>query len=116
MIFPNLKKDYIESQLTPELKAINLSDTSEADFEYICKFYEENSFTQKEKNICDFHYFKSYAKKSLRLYACSDKIIYPIEMLAILDERKLISHKYKFLFKNEEILQNVHKIYTLNNH
>lgn len=58
--------------------------------------------------------FKRYAKKSLRLYACSDKIIYPIEMLAILDERKLISRKYKFLFKNEEILQNVQKIYILN--
>ena len=58
--------------------------------------------------------FKRYAKKSLRLYACSDKIVYPIEMLAVLDERKLIKQKYKFLFKNEEILQNLQKIYNLN--
>ncbi len=59
--------------------------------------------------------FKRCAKKSLRLYACSDKIVYPLEMLGILDERKLIKQKYKFLFKNEEILQNLHKIYNLNN-
>lgn len=58
--------------------------------------------------------FKRYAKKSLRLYACSDKIVYPLEMLAVLDDRKLIKQKYKFLFKNEEILQNMQKIYTLN--
>ncbi len=58
--------------------------------------------------------FKTHAKKSLKLYACSDKIIYPLEMLAVLDERKIIKQKYKFLFKNEEILQNVQNIYILN--
>lgn len=58
--------------------------------------------------------FKKRAKKALRLYVGNDKIVYPIEMLAVLDERNLIKQKYKFLFKNEEILQNIEKIYNLN--
>lgn len=58
--------------------------------------------------------FKQNAKRSLRLYACKEKVIYPIEMIAVLDERETIKHRYKFLFKNEEILENLQKIYNLN--
>ena len=58
--------------------------------------------------------FKRKAKRALRLYADKTQIVYPIEMLAILDQRKFIANKYKFLFKNEDILNNLKKIYNLN--
>lgn len=73
-----------------------------------------NKFTVVPEYFSIYKSFKMRAKKSLRIYACSDKIVYPIEMLAVLDERKLIANKYKFLFKNDEILQNINKIYNLN--
>lgn len=58
--------------------------------------------------------FKKHAKKSLRLFADSNEIVYPILMLGVLDERNLIALKYKYLFKNEEILNKLRKIYILN--
>ncbi len=58
--------------------------------------------------------FRTLAKRSIKLVACQERVIYPLEMLAFLDERNLIRNKYKFLYKNEEILQNVQKIYNLN--
>lgn len=58
--------------------------------------------------------FKKHAKKALRLYADSETIIFPIEMIAILDNRNLLKNKYKILFKNEEILNRLQKIYNLN--
>lgn len=58
--------------------------------------------------------FKRKAKRSLRLFLDSEKIVYPILMLGVLDERNLICHKYKLLYKNEEILQKLKKIYILN--
>ena len=58
--------------------------------------------------------FKRYSKKSLRLFVGENKIVYPIEMLAILDERHLINKYYKLIYKNEEILNNLQKIYILN--
>lgn len=73
-----------------------------------------NKFEVVPEYYSMYNEFKKRAKKSLRLYACEGKIIYPIEMLAVLDERNLIKQKYKFLFKNEEILQNIQKIYNLN--
>lgn len=58
--------------------------------------------------------FKKYAKRSIRLFASKERVVYPIEMLGILDARNLLAKKYKFLFKNEEILNNLQKIYNLN--
>lgn len=58
--------------------------------------------------------FKVLAKKSMRLYLNKNSICYPIEMLAVLDRRNKIAKDYKFLFKNEEILTNLTKIYKLN--
>ena len=58
--------------------------------------------------------FKKQAKKSLRFFADSEEIVYPILMLGVLDERNLIKQKYKFLYKNEEILLKFKKIYNLN--
>ena len=58
--------------------------------------------------------FKRHAKKCLKLYVYEDKIVNPIEMLAILDERFLLNKNFKLLYKNEEILTNLQKIYKIN--
>ena len=58
--------------------------------------------------------FKQKAKRCLRFYVNDEKIVYPIEMLAILNEQRLIKDNYKKLFKNEEILNNIIKIYNFN--
>lgn len=58
--------------------------------------------------------FKKHARKALKIYVLEEKIIYPIEMLAILDERFLLCKYFKSLFKNEEILINLRKIYKIN--
>ena len=57
--------------------------------------------------------FKSHAKRSIRLFGNKERVVYPIEMLAVVDNRNLLAKKYKFLFKNEEILDNLQKIYNL---
>ena len=82
----------------------------------ILKEYEEklakfNEFTKIEEPFELQQKFKHYAQRSLRFYI--NKTIYPIEMLAILDRRKELKKKYKLLFKNEEIINNIKKIYTL---
>lgn len=58
--------------------------------------------------------FKKKAKKCLRLYTVYDKIVYPIEMLAVLDNRHHLNKFYKILFKNEEIVKRLAKIYKIN--
>lgn len=78
------------------------------------QLYVINKFEVVDEYFEIYKEFKKYAKKSLRLYLADDKIVYPIEMLAILDERNDIKNKYKFLFKNEEILIRFRKIYILN--
>ncbi len=57
---------------------------------------------------------KKKAKKSLRLFAGSDEFIYPILMLAILDERDELKNNYKKLYKNAEICDILSKIYKIN--
>ena len=58
--------------------------------------------------------FSKYAKKSIRLFT-DDKIVEPIQMLAILDEREKIAKQYKNFYKNDEIVQKIEKIYLLTN-
>ena len=57
---------------------------------------------------------KKKAKKSIRLFAGSEVVIYPILMLAILDEREELNKNYKKLFKNAEINAILSKIYKIN--
>lgn len=57
---------------------------------------------------------KKKAKKSIRLFAGSEEIIYPILMLAILDEREELNKNYKKLYKNAEINAILSKIYKIN--
>ena len=56
--------------------------------------------------------FKLYAKKSLKLFS-GEKIIQPIEMLAVVDNRSHLCKFYKLLHKNEEICLKLTKIYNL---
>ncbi len=58
--------------------------------------------------------FKKYAKKSLRLYTFDDAIVWPIEMLAILDKRELLVQNFKKMQRTEKNIQNIKKIYILN--
>lgn len=57
--------------------------------------------------------FKKRAKKSLRFFE-DENIVYPILMLAVLKEKLILTNNYKFLYKNEEILQKMQKIYKIN--
>ena len=57
--------------------------------------------------------FKRYAKKTIRFFS-NNNIVYPILMLAVLDERSMLENNYKFLFKNEEIDEILAKIYKIN--
>ncbi len=72
-----------------------------------------NKFDVESEYFEIYKKFKKHAKRSIRLFAGKERVVYPIEMLGVLDERNLIAKKYKFLFKNEEILNNLQKIYNL---
>ena len=85
----------------------------------ILEKYEKFLLPIHNYNVVEEYYdaylrFKKHAKKSLKLYVFNEKIIYPIEMLAILDERFLLDKYYKKLYKNEDIVKNIRKIYNLN--
>lgn len=85
----------------------------------ILEKYEKFLFGIKNYKVTDEYFeiyktFKKHAKKSLKLYADKNKIVEPIEMLAILDERFILKQNYPKLYKNDEIIKNVRKIYNLN--
>ena len=85
----------------------------------ILEKYEKFLLPIHNFNVVEEYYdaylkFKKHAKKSLKLYVFNEKIIYPIEMLAILDERFLLDKYFKKLYKNEDIVKNIRKIYILN--
>ena len=56
--------------------------------------------------------FKTRAKKSIRLFS-GEEIIYPALMLGVLNERTILKHNFKFLYKNAEIVEKLKKIYKL---
>ncbi len=72
-----------------------------------------NKFEKVFEPFDAYKKFKAYAKKSLKLFMGDEQIIYPIEMLAVIDDRGHLKHFYKLLFKNEKILENLSKIYNL---
>lgn len=57
--------------------------------------------------------FRVRVKKSLRFFD-EEKVVYPILMLAILDEKYILRKNYELLYKNVEIIENLNKIYNLN--
>lgn len=73
-----------------------------------------HNFNQVDEYYEIYLRFKRHAKKCLKFFVYEDKIVYPIEMLAILDERFIIRKYFKLLYKNDEILANLSKIYKLN--
>lgn len=87
-------------------------------FKILAKFEKKlmsiRSFKVTQEKFEMYKKFRKVAGKSLRLFE-DEKIIYPIEMLAILNEKTILEFNYKFLYKNVEITQNLQKIYTLNN-
>lgn len=79
--------------------------------------YESLLLTVKSYSECEEYYeiykkFKDRAGKATRLYR--DKIVTPLEMLAILDDREKIAKLYPKIEKTDEITANIEKIYFLN--
>ena len=56
--------------------------------------------------------FKTRAKKSIRLFF-DGEIIYPALMLGVLNEKTILKHNFKFLYKNAEIVEKLKKIYKI---
>ena len=84
----------------------------------ILKIYEKtlmpiHNYKRENEYFEIYRCFKRKAKKSIRLYQNDECFVYPAEMLAIVDNRFLLDKNYKKLFKNEEIVANIQKIYNL---
>lgn len=128
-LFESIKKD--------DLKSFSLIMLSNSDlnisfgrFPILSLLYLYSSYTilsNYEKFLLPIHNYnkvfepydayldlKKKAKKSLRLFASTDEPIYPILMLAVLDERKELENNFKKLYKNAEIVEILSKIYKIN--
>lgn len=86
-------------------------------FKILAKFEKKlmqiHDFKITQESLEMYKKFRAVAKRSLRLFE-GDKIIYPIEMLAVLNEKTILENNYIFLYKNVEIIDNIKKIYKLN--
>ena len=71
-------------------------------------------FTEEEEYFEIYEKFKSQAKKALRLYYDDSSIVYPAEMLAILDKRSSLVANYRKLYKNDIVVANIKRIFSLN--
>lgn len=71
-------------------------------------------FSDEEEIFEIYDKFKRVAGRALRLYADEESVVYPAEMLAILGQSSRLVKFYRELFKNEEIVKNIKKIYNLN--
>ena len=56
--------------------------------------------------------FKKKAGRAIRFFS-SEEIIYPVLMLGVLNEKTILKHNLKFLYKNAEIDKKLLKIYNL---
>jgi len=66
----------------------------------------------------DFEIFLTFRKvcgRTLRLYLKEGSIVSPIEMLAILHKDGLVKKNFKYIIKNEKILNNLKAIYSIHN-
>ena len=71
-----------------------------------------HNFRVVEERFEIYKRFKSKARQTIRLFL-GDEIIYPVLMLAVLNEKNILKHNFKFLFKNVEINVKLSKIYKL---
>lgn len=58
--------------------------------------------------------FRKKAKKCLKFYAGADKIVEPVEMLAILDDKDTLKKNYKKFYRTDETVTILNEIYKLN--
>lgn len=72
-----------------------------------------HNFKVVDEPIEIYKRFRIVAGKSLRLFR-DEQIVYPVLMLAVLNERLMLQNNYKFLFKNVEVCEKIDKIYNLN--
>lgn len=96
----------------PILSLLYLYESNSILLKYEKLLFMVNKFEEVFEPYDAYKKFKLYAKKSLKIFSGS-KIVYPIEMLAVVDNRAHLVKYYKFLFKNEEIYSNLPKIYNL---
>ena len=72
-----------------------------------------HNYKIEKELVCIYSDFRKIAGKSLRLFV-NEGIVYPIMMLAILNEGIILKCKYKFLYKNANICSIIENIYKLN--
>ena len=78
------------------------------------KLLSKSAFDVHEEFFEIYLKFKTHAKKSIRLFL-NEEIVYPILMLAALDEKQKIAKYYKYLYKNDKIIEKLTKIYRITN-
>lgn len=71
-----------------------------------------HNFKVVDERVEFYKKFKTKAKKTIR-YFSGEEIIYPVYMLAVLNERTILKHNFKFLYKNAEIAEKLGKIYKI---
>lgn len=80
--------------------------------EYEKKLLPIHNFKQTQEKFEMYKDFKRRAGKAIRLFD-DDEIVYPVLMLAVLNEKTILNNNYKFQYKNVEIIEKFNKIYNL---
>jgi len=129
------ENELLEAIKKDDLKSFSLLMPTNADlnlcygrFPILSLLYLYSSFnilSKYEKQLLQIHNFKVVdernelyktfkikAKRTIRFFL-DGEIIYPILMLAVLNERTILKHNFKFLFKNAEINDKLSKIYKI---
>ena len=82
---------------------------------YKQKFNNLEKFNIVSENFEIYKRFKNYAGKALRIYINEKTIVSPIEMLAIMGQNIQVKKMFKKLTVTEQIVNNLKKIYFINN-
>lgn len=80
--------------------------------EYEKKLLPIHNFKQTQEKFEMYKAFKRRAGKAIRLFN-DNEIVYPVLMLAVLNEKTILNNNYKFQYKNVEIIEKFNKIYNL---
>ena len=126
-LFEAIKKDDLKSfsLLMPTNADLNLCYGRFPILSLLYLYSSFNILSKYEKQLLQIHNFKVVdernelyktfkikAKRTIRFFL-DGEIIYPILMLAVLNERTILKHNFKFLFKNAEINDKLSKIYKI---
>ena len=86
-------------------------------FKILSKFEDRltpiHNYRVESEPVSIYKDFRKVAGKSLRLFS-GDEIVYPVLMLAVLNEQTILKCKYRFLYKNANICAIIENIYKLN--